>query len=176
MKIKTDFVTNSSSTSFIVAWDKEIQQLCDIEKYISNKKHALLLWQMAQRQKPYKLQQGNFDFDMNSVLKNITRKLMLIFESGYFDGFLNPAEAVYDYQDKHKCSFRDAVKESVQAMADMKKENTRMAEVIIRRFIEENKGRVLYIFELSDEDGEVYSQMEHGNIFRSLPSLNVSHH
>jgi hypothetical protein len=52
----------------------------------------------------------------------------------------------------------------------------RLARVDLKKFLEDNKGRFITRFTYSDNDGEFFSMMEHGNIFRNVNHVYVSHH
>jgi hypothetical protein len=52
----------------------------------------------------------------------------------------------------------------------------KLSNIDAKKFMDDNKGRHICIFEYSDNDGEFYCTMEHGDIFKSLPHITVSHH
>lgn len=49
------------------------------------------------------------------------------------------------------------------------------AQKAIKEFLKKNPG-VLYQFEYSDQDGSFRAAMEHGNLFEKLPFIRISHH
>jgi len=53
---------------------------------------------------------------------------------------------------------------------------SKLAKIDAKKFMEDNAGKTIYIFEYSDNDGEFFCTMEHGEIFKSLPHIVVSHH
>jgi hypothetical protein len=53
---------------------------------------------------------------------------------------------------------------------------SKLAKIDAKKFMEDNAGKPIYIFEYSDNDGEFFCAMEHGEIFQSLPHIVVSHH
>jgi len=158
MKIKFGFVTNSSSSSFIVAWDKEVKTFEDVKKYMSfaTTEQIQAIFNDIQNQEPLILIPGNFDFDFNDVLKRITNEVSNIVESGYFPGRDNTrTQESWDLLDKR---------------------NSTAALELTNQFIKEAKGKVIYQFRFSDEDGNFWSSMEHGDLFRNLQHLTISHH
>lgn len=51
-----------------------------------------------------------------------------------------------------------------------------LSKIDAKRFLKDNKGKYICVFEYSDNDGEFGCAMEHGEIFKSLPHVRVSHH
>ena len=52
----------------------------------------------------------------------------------------------------------------------------KLSKIDAKKFIDNNEGRRICIFEYSDNDGEFNCVMEHGDVFKSLPHITVSHH
>ena len=159
MKIKFGFVTNSSSSSFIVAWDKEVKTFEDVKKHMSfaTTEQIRAIFNDIQNQEPLVLRPGNFEFDFNSVLKRITNEVSDIVESGYFPGRDNTVPRLQDWD-----------------LLD--KRNSMVALELTKQFLTEAQGKVIYRFIYSDEDGDFWSSIEHGNLFRNLQHLTISHH
>ena len=51
-----------------------------------------------------------------------------------------------------------------------------LSKIDAKRFLKDNNGKYIYVFKYSDNDGEFGCAMEHGEIFKSLPHVRVSHH
>lgn len=52
----------------------------------------------------------------------------------------------------------------------------KMAEIDAQNFLDDNKGKFIFIVEYSDNDGDWGSTMEHGNIFQNVSHVVISHH
>lgn len=46
----------------------------------------------------------------------------------------------------------------------------------IEKFLKDNKDKDIYVFEYSDNDGPLQTMLEHGEIFKRLPHIRISHH
>lgn len=51
-----------------------------------------------------------------------------------------------------------------------------LAEKDLQNFVEDTKDCKYYVVEYSDNDGESQSIMEHGDVFRNIPHMRISHH
>lgn len=137
MKIKQSFVTNSSSTSFMVAFKKELKEgdlsyIIDTLKISKDKAEIIL--RDSLHQTPLRIPINKF------TEKRLYALIGMI-----------------------------AVNEDYEGYNDFSPEE-------LREFIQKNKGSYIYRYEFSDNDAEIYSELEHDDTFTLLPHLECSKH
>jgi len=156
MKVRTGFVSNSSSSSFLVAFKKvpknaeELQQLmfgvdesigyCD--STLSIKTAAEIVFHDMEDQK-YPT--------VSDMMKEIQGGLV-----GHYGKSPNWSD------DK--------------AIEKWESKLIKIDIVTLREFLIANKGSRIFIFKYSDNDRGNNCVMEHGEVFRKLPHLHASHH
>jgi hypothetical protein len=180
MKIKQDFVTNSSSTSFLVIFPKKITKLEDVELFMDKKK-ASWVFTDCKDQKPIRINideskvelisllgmiesslQNKLNFD-NYTLKEITEEIKYIIED-YCPQINIPVSQVdyiiYQTKKRNEDSFG----------------TPDFGDDELKELIEKNKKGWIYLFDYCDEGGGMGSELEHGGTFDKLPHLKDSHH
>jgi len=157
MKTRNGFVSNSSSSSFIVAFPyipetvEEVKQMLfgDIER-IDIYDYSITTSQMA----------GVVFKDMlDSGIVN-KEKIMEEVSLGQFPGC---PEHDYNYRDE-------------EAMNKYFEIWDKAAVKLGNDFINANLNGHFFIFEYCDNDGPLYSTMEHGDIFSRLPNIQIGKH
>lgn len=182
MIIKTNFITNSSSSAFVVAWPIEITTLADVKKYIFMEKKAEQVFKDVGHGKDTR----KIDPKNKEIIDIVAREL----ESGYLQdiGFEHGVDlGMFDGYDKFREDF--AIRHSIST-EDLDKNHFSMnllwkeyhyyrikiATQLAEKFCTNNKGNFLYFFSYGDEDGQFMSEMEHGGTFNNVPHIKISHH
>jgi hypothetical protein len=185
MRIKTSFVTNSSSSSFMVVWANKIKKLEDILQYIPEKDKAEQVFKDSKQFQPFLINPND-------------KKIIRVISEEMTHGFMNEIESQlnagakrnsYDYDgyDNFKEKFiirhritKDDLKEDhyTSNLIWEEYENYRLAlaEKLAIKFCKENEGSFLYIYEYGDESGSFFSEMEHGGTFKNVRHIQISKH
>lgn len=183
MKIRSGFVSNSSSSSFVVAIPKSLLVPSDIKTAMFGDEVSLY--------GPYDDDQQH-SFDVNEVVGVITREI----ESQTPNSIKAIAEELdgYDpqYGDANVEGLTDGIPdvedynwEEIDKLSQKEKEKfwdnrAKLSEArgraLAKRFIDANKNCDVYVFEFSDNNGSMFSMMEHGDIFRNFKHVRISKH
>lgn len=171
MKIKTDFVTNSSSSAFIVVWPNEVKTLEDVSEYIINPAHARIIFRDIKGGVAKKV-----DVENVPLLREVCSEM----EGGHVYG----VSADYtDYRNKfakaHNITSSEIHKYrkwSAQFWEAYKQENRNRVTNAAIKFLEQHGGQHVYFFNYADEDGGIFAELEHQNDWGGLPHIRVSQH
>lgn len=181
MRIKSDFVTNSSSSAFLVAWPTEIKDLDDILKYIPEKEKAEQVFMDSMNLTPMIIDHND---------KKIIHKISEEITYGYVDEIedqLNSTGNSYDgfeiftekFMERHHITDEELKDDHYsKGLIWEEYENYRLAlaSKLAIKFCKENEGRYLYIYEYGDDSGAFFSEMEHGGTFNDIRHIHISKH
>ena len=194
MKTRNDFVSNSSSSGFLVFLDKKldknseedvdylknllyndeqyIQDYCDDEEVYSSKRLSRVILE--------DLEEAS-DEDLLKFFENNGDDMFFVGhgwkENFGIQGIVDQAQKKFGYPDRDLDTFRklpDAEKE-----CSYKEEEEQMkvlAQELLKLFRDKFKNKIAYLVEFSDNDGDPYPHLEHGSTFQNIPSFKVSHH
>lgn len=174
MKIRKGFVSNSSSSSFLVLFPKEPKNADDVKNMIFSEDQESFFGPYSGQWSVKQVAETIWE-DIKSQEKNNLVAAREELEHGGADDAPSYSDFshIKDWNEKS-----DSYNEAIEKYADKKmKEFFNLRKLKLKKLNnEEVNHSVLYIFEFSDNDGDYYSALEHGDIFRRLKYIRISKH
>ena len=177
MKIRNGFVSNSSSSSFVVIFPTEPKSVEDVKKYLFDEGQEYFTH-------PYDDDAGfSVDqvsetvwYDICGQKKNKIKKAIKEFKSGSLDGDgapdYNDFSHIKDWTEKWK-AYDDANEKYAKKYANS---FFNIRKLKLKKLNNEEITEAIYIFHYADEDGSYGSALEHGDLFRKLKHVRISKH
>lgn len=176
MKIKRDFVTNSSSSSFIVIFPKKLESIEDLINYMPKWKAEVVL-RDSEEQIPLKIDLGIKQVDV-SLIDVIYGILFEKLDKDTCDDIiLEITDVIKDKTEDYKLKYPDYINLKVEKiLSDNNYYSSDYDTDEFKELMLKNDKGFIYSFHYADEDGEFWSKMEHGGTFDELPHIRISHH
>lgn len=185
MKIRNGFVSNSSSSSFLVAFKKRPRTVQDVRDVLfpdgQSELHYYDNWMKVEEVCKTVLSdiKGHRSLKTKRILGDRLRE-------GWFDGYKGlPGIVDWNWEDSQKLREEAHAKPESdkrrfdKVHADQKRErdeNKLRSEAIGQKFLDENLDAYIFEFEYCDNDGSYGAIMEHGGTFDKVPHITISKH
>lgn len=171
MKIRNGFVSNSSSSSFVVEFTKDPTDINSLREQMGD---------------CYPDWYDNWQFTIEDVINRVHKDILNQQElhARILEGTIEPHELEEiddEYSDADSELYYTLLDENPEITWDgpeMQEAGQKLFERCLKRYQNQLKdpNTWKYRFEYSDNDGSFFAALEHGNIFRNLEYTRTSHH
>ena len=175
MKIRNGFVSNSSSSSFIIGVPKDVaEDKAKLKKYLFGNNEVY--------PNPY-------IWDSDDIYSWPAEEVTnIVFDDIHKEGPIDHDRMVEEYSDGYTPTFEQSEREVRQSMGIGRHDwsdgmfkkiaelNEQKSKEVVDQFIQDNANCQFYVVNYSDNDGVLSTAMEHGCLFDFIPCLKVSHH
>jgi len=167
MKIRNGFVSNSSSSSFIIAFPRIPLSWKDIRVMMFGNDPEVGV------SHPFEDEWYSADTVAQTVFEDLQRDSMIPLDE---ELILRAFEEDYalDYLDDYFNETDPVKRERLREEADQKR--SQFARERSKEFIESNKGYFVYELTYADDEGTYGAALEHGEIFKNLPYIRIDNH
>ena len=187
MKIRSGFVSNSSSSSFVVAFDKLPKHIDELQKTLFGDEQSWSMYdykfdtrsisevvlrdiRAQQEQLPYSIEELADD-----LCNEAYQEMYYIRKPLDIPGMMHLGLTTSDPIRAHWYEFEKGPERDAEQVAQEKELQDRQ-EAMAKEFMDKNKGKVILRFVYSDNDGKLFTVMEHGDIFQKLSHVRISNH
>jgi len=168
MKIRNGFVSNSSSSSFVVAFPKKPESAEEVQEIMFGNTECEAFDCYDYETTTTEIAEQVFKDIKKATIKDMAESL----SHGWFSGRVDSWEKTRDLSWQNP---KDR-KKIDKIWKDCDEANEKIAGNIIKKFRKDNKGSFFAVFHYGDSDGEFFCIMEHGGIFDSLENIQTSYH
>jgi hypothetical protein len=173
MKIRNGFISNSSSSSFVVAFPS----MPESEK-------ELCQWMFGDEEFHNYLNQSDGMYKTSDiaeiVMKNIKKttksEITDTIRRGWFPGYKDLPGYYNNWDEVRKIDFNKEPEKWQAKVQEGEQENLKRSQAIAKKFMTENTGAFFCTFSYSDNDGYFGAMMEHSKIFNKLSHIQINCH
>ncbi len=169
MKIRMGFVSNSSSSSFVIALEEFPRSAKEIQKVLFGDRKNLMS-SYEDRESEFTCEEAAQRVYSDIVSSKIPLTYEELLEECDDLGYDNKLYNSKKFQIKSESGKIEIDYAAIQ------EEINKRSKVIVDKFVQQNKGKFFYEFTYGDENGAFESALEHSDIFSNVPNITMSRH